>query len=189
LQSDKRQVFMVFIDYSKAFDCVDHSMLWHILEEMGFPLHIIHLIKNVYAEQSATVKTENGLCDFFRLGKDMRQGCVLSPYPFNIYGEYIMRGNSISELRYADDTTLIETAIELMQTLLNKIKKESEKVGLYLNKDKTKLMSYENVWVPLTISNISIYKSLGVWISNFILIYQKIDGHSNISEVKLGSLD
>ena len=108
-------------------------MLWNILERMSFPLHIIHLVKNLYSSQGASVKTEDGMSDFFKLGKGVPQEYILSPLLFNIYGEYIMRqvaqeeqggfsigGHNINELRYADDTTLIETVIDLMQRLVNK---------------------------------------------------------------------
>eukprot|EP00795_Rhopilema_esculentum_P001885 gene1885-biopygen10417 len=104
---------------------------------MDFPLHIIHLFKNLYSSQGAAVKTDDGISDFFKLGEGGRQGCILSQLLFNIYGEYIMRqgaqeenggfsisGTRINELRYADDTTLIETAIDLMQRLVDKIKEK-----------------------------------------------------------------
>ena len=111
--------------------------------------------QNLYSSQGAAVKTEGGMGDFFKLGKSVHQGCIISPLLFNIYGEYIMRqvaqeeqggcsigGDNINELRYADDTTLIETAINLM--IGQQIKEESEKVVLYLNKDKTKLMAIDD---------------------------------------------
>ena len=127
---------------------MDHNVLWHILEKMGFPLHIIHIVKNLYSTQGAAVKTDDGISDFFKLGKGVRQGCILSPLLLNIYGDmrqvaqeesggFSIGGTRINELRYADDTTLIETAIDLMQRLVDMIKEESEKVGLYLKKDKT----------------------------------------------------
>ena len=200
-------IFMVFIDYSKAFDCVDHSTLWNILEKMGFPLHIIHLVKNLYSTQGAAVKTENGMSDFFKLGKGVCQGCILSPLLFNIHGEYIMRqvaqeeqggfsigGCNINKLRYADDTTLIETAVDLMQRLVNKIKEESEKVGLYLNKDKTKLMAIgDNTQDTVTVDGTSVervkeFNFLGSFITTEGESKKEIDCRLGIGRLTVGKL-
>ena len=76
-----------FIDYAKAFDCVDHNKLWKILKEMGIPGHLICLLRNLYAGQEATVRTGHGTTDWFQIGKGLRQGCVLSPCLFNLYAE------------------------------------------------------------------------------------------------------
>ena len=80
-----------FIDYAKAFDCVDHNKLWKILQEMGLPDHLTCLLRNLYAGQEATVRTGHGTTDWFQIGKGVRQGCILSSCLFNIYVEYIMR--------------------------------------------------------------------------------------------------
>ena len=110
-----------FIDYAKAFDCVDHNKLWKILEDMGIPDHLTCLLRNLYAGQEATVRTGHGTTDWFQIGKGVRQGCILSPCLFNFYAEYIMRNagleealagikiaeRNINNLRYADDTTLM----------------------------------------------------------------------------------
>ena len=77
-------------DYAKAFDCVDHNKLWKILEEVGIPDHLTCLLRNLYAEQKATVRTRHGAIDWFQIGKGVRQGCILSPCLFNLYAEYIM---------------------------------------------------------------------------------------------------
>ena len=112
--------YFCFIDYAKAFDCVDHNKLWKILKEMGIPDHLTCLLRNLYAGQEATVRTGHGTTDWFQIGKGVHQGCILSPYLFNLYAEYIMRnagleeaqaeikisGRNINNLRYADDTTL-----------------------------------------------------------------------------------
>ena len=82
---------MFFIDYAKAFDCVDHNKLWEILQEMGIPDHLTCLLINLYAGQEATVRTEHGPTDWFQIGKAVRQGCILSPCLFNLYSEYIVR--------------------------------------------------------------------------------------------------
>ena len=147
-------VFLCFIDYSKAFDCVDHNTLWNVLHKMGAPPHLIHLMKNLYLDQEAKIKTEDGDTEWFGIGKGVRQGCILSPMLFNIYGENIMRaavGDSnagvrlgsrkINNLRYADDTTLVASTAEELGELIQSVKRESEKVGLYLNINKTKIMS------------------------------------------------
>ena len=80
-----------FIDYAKAFDCVDHNKLWKILQEMGIPDHLICLLRNLYAGQEATVRTGHGTTDWFQIRQGVRQGCILSPCLFNLYAEHIMR--------------------------------------------------------------------------------------------------
>ena len=79
-----------FIDYTKAFDCVDHNKLWKILKEMGIPDHLTCLLRNLYAGQEAAVRTGHGTTDWFQMGKGVRQGCILSPCLFNLHAEYIM---------------------------------------------------------------------------------------------------
>ena len=153
LKERKRQLILCFIDYAKAFDCVDHGLLLSITRDMGFPEHIIHLLHELYRNQCTVVRTVSGESDEFGIGKGVRQGCILSPHLFNLYGEHIMRkalsnmemgvsigGRLINELRYADDTSLIAETIQDMNTLLQNLKEESEKCGLYLNVDKTKIM-------------------------------------------------
>ena len=120
--------------------CVDHNKLWKILKEMGIPDHLTCLLRNMYAGQEATVGTGHGITDWLQTGKGVCQGCILSPYLFNFYAEYIMRnagleetqagikiaGRNINNLRYADDTTLMAESEEL-KSLLMKVKEESEK--------------------------------------------------------------
>ena len=139
----KKNNYCCFIDYAKAFDCVDHNKLWRILKEMRIPDHLTCLFRNLYAGQEATVRTGHGTTDWFQIGKGEYQGCILSPCLFNVYTEYIMRNTGLEEakagikisrrninnLRYADDTTLMAESEELM-SLLMKVKEESEKVGL-----------------------------------------------------------
>ena len=143
-----------FIDYVKVFDCVDHNKLWKILKEMGIPDHLTCLLRNLYAGQETTVRTGHGTTDWFQIGKGVHQACILSPCLFNLYAEYIMgnagleeaqagikiTGSSINNLRYADDTTLMAKSEEELKSLLMKVKEESEKVGLKLNIQKTKIM-------------------------------------------------
>ena len=147
-----RNNYFCFIDYAKAFDCVDHSKLWRILKEMGIPDHLICLLRNLYADQEATVRTGHRTTDWFQIGKGGHQGCILSPCLFNLDAEYIMRNaalkeeqagikiarRNISNLRYADDTTLVAENEEELKSLLRKVKEESEKVGLKLNIQKTR---------------------------------------------------
>ena len=86
-----------FIDYAKAFDCVDHNKLWEILKEMEIPDHLICLLRSLYASQEATVRTGHGTTDWFQTGKEVHQGCILSPCLFNFYAEYIMRNTGQEE--------------------------------------------------------------------------------------------
>ena len=142
----QKKIYFCFIDYAKAFDCVDHNKLWTILKEMGIPDHLTCLLRNLYAGQEATVGTGHGTTDWFQIGKGVCQGCILSPCLFNFYAEYIMRntgleetqagikitGRHINNLRYADDTTLMAESEEELKSLLMKVKEESEKVVLKL---------------------------------------------------------
>ena len=149
-----KNIYFCFIDYTKAFDNVDHNKLWKILKEMGIPDDLTYLLRNLYAGQEATVRTGHGTTDWFQLGKAVCQGCILSPCLFNLYAEYLMQnakldeaqagikiaGRNISNLRYADDSTLMAESEEL-KSLLMKVKEESEKVGLKHNIQKTKIMA------------------------------------------------
>ena len=87
----QKNIYFCFIDYAKAFDCVDHSKLWKILKEMGIPDHLTCLLRNLYAGQAATVRTGHETTDWFQIGKGVCQGCILSPCLFNLYAEYIMK--------------------------------------------------------------------------------------------------
>ena len=90
-QEFQKNIYFCFIDYAKAFDCVDHKKLWKILKEMGITDHLICLLRNLYAGQEATVRTGHGTTNWFQIGKGVHQGCILSPCLFNLYAEYIMR--------------------------------------------------------------------------------------------------
>ena len=87
----QKSIYFCFIDYAKAIDCVNHNKVGKILKEMGIPDHLTCLLRNLYAGQEATVRTEHGATDWFQIGKGVRQGCILSPCLFNLYAEYIMR--------------------------------------------------------------------------------------------------
>ena len=145
-ESSRKNIYFCFVDYAKAFDCVDHNKLWEILKEMGILDHLTCLLRNLYAGQEATIRTGRGTTDWFQIGKGVRQGCILSPCLFNLYAEYIMwsarldeaqagikiAGRNTNNLRYANDTTLMAERKEL-KSLLVKVKEENEKVGLKLN--------------------------------------------------------
>ena len=153
--SRKKDIYFCFIDYAKAFDCVDHNKLGKILKEMGIPDHLTCLLRNLYAGQEETVRTGHGTTDWFLIGKGICQGCILSACLFNLYAEYIMRntgleeahagiqiaGRNIKNLRYADDTTLMAESEEELKSLLMKVKEESEKVSLKLSIQKTKIIA------------------------------------------------
>ena len=93
----QKNIYFSFIDYAKAFDCVDHNKLWKILREMGIPDHLTCLLRNLYAGQEATVRTRHGTTDWFQIAKGVRQGSMLSPCLFNLYAEYIMRNAGLDE--------------------------------------------------------------------------------------------
>ena len=151
----QKNIYFCFIEYAKAFDCVDHNKLWKILKEVGIPDHLTCLLRNLYAGQEATVRIEHGATDWFQIGKGVHQGCILPPCLFNLYAECIMRntgleeaqgginisGRNINNLRCADDITLMAESEEELKSFLMKVKKESEKVGLKLNIQKTKIMA------------------------------------------------
>ena len=154
-ESSRKNIYFCFIDYAKAFDCVDHNKLWKILKGMEILDHLTCLLRNLYAGQEATVRTGHGTTDWFQIGKGVCQGGILSPCLFNLYAEYIMRkaglneaqagikiaGRNITNLRYADDTTLMAENEEQLKSLLMQVKEESEKAGLKLNIQKTKVMA------------------------------------------------
>ena len=95
--SRKNNIYFCFIDYAKAFDCVDHNKLWKILKEMGIPYQLTCLLRNLYAGQEATVRTEHGTTDWFQIGKGVCQVCILTPCLFNLYAEYILRNTRLGE--------------------------------------------------------------------------------------------
>ena len=191
-QESSRNIYFCFIDYAKAFDCVDHNKLWKILQEMGIPDHLIGLLRNLYAGQEATVRTGHETTDWFQIGKGVRQGCILSPCLFNFCAEYIMRnavldeaqagiktaGRNISILRFADDTTLMAESEEELKSLLIKMK-ESEKVGLKINIQKIKIMASS----PITSWQID--GETGETVSDVIFLGSKITADGDCShEIK-----
>lgn len=146
-------VFICFLDYRKAFDCVVWEKLWRVLAEFGVPPHLIALIKSLYNNHFAAVKTSAGTSVSFRVSKGVRQGCVLSPQLYNIYAEYVIRkaldgwtkgisigGRTINNLRFADDTVLFANSEDELAALLTRIKDISVAYGLDINLSKSKLM-------------------------------------------------
>ena len=188
-ESSRKNICFYFIDYAKAFDCVDHNKLWKILKEMGIPDQLTCFLRNLYAGQEATVRTGHGTTDWIQIGKGVRQGCILSSCLFNLYVEYIMRISGLDEvqagikiarrnvnnLRYADDTTLMAESEGELKSLL-KVKEESEKVGLKLNIQKTKIMAF---------SPINSWQTDGETVADFILGGSKITTDGDYShEIK-----
>ena len=128
----QKNIYFYFIDYAKAFDCVDHNKLWKILQEMGIPDHLTCLLRNLYAGQEAIFRTGHGTTDWFQIGKGVRQGCILSPCLFNFCAEYLMQNarldetqagikiarRNINNLRYAHDITLMAESEELKILLM-----------------------------------------------------------------------
>ena len=135
-KSSRKKIYFCFIEYAKAFDCVDDNKLWKILKEMGIPDHLTCLLRNLYAGQEATVTPGHGTTDWFQIRKGVRQGCILSPCLFNLHAEYIMRNTGLEEkkaeikiawrninnLRYADDTTLMAESEEELKSLVMKVR-------------------------------------------------------------------
>ena len=150
---EENSTYFCFIDYAKAFDCVDHNKLKN--SEMGIPNHLTCLLRNLYPGQETTVRTGHGTTDWFQIGKGVCQACILSSCLFNLYAEYIRRNagleeaqagikiarRNINNLRYVDDNTLIAESEEEVKSLLMNVKEESEKVGLKLNIQKTIMAS------------------------------------------------
>ena len=139
----QKNSYFCFIDYTKAFDCVDHNQLWIILKEMGIPDHLTCLLRNLYAGQVTTIRTGHRTTDRFQIGKGVRQGCIFSPCLFNLYVEYIMQnagldeaqagikiaGRNINNLRYANDMTVMAESEEELKNLLMNVKEESEQLA------------------------------------------------------------
>ena len=131
----QKNIYFCFIDYPKAFDCVDHNKLWKILQEVGIPDHLTCLSRNLYTGQEATLRTGHGTTDWFQIGKGVHQGYILLPCLFNLYAEYIIQNarldeaqagiktarKNINNLRYADDTTLMAESEEKLKRLLMKV--------------------------------------------------------------------
>ena len=137
-RESQKNIYFCFIDYAKAFDYVDHKKLWEILQEVGIPDHLTCLLRNLYGGQEATVRTGRGTTNWFQIGKGVHQGCILSPYLFNLYAEYIMRNAGLDEAQaginiagrninnlISDDMNLMAESEEELKSPLLKVKEES----------------------------------------------------------------
>ena len=186
----QKNIYFCFIDYANAFDSVDHNKLWKILKEMGIPDHLIRVLRNLYAVHEATVSTGYRTTDWFQIGKEVSQGCILSPCLFNLYAEYIMRNTGLDEaeagiriawrninkFRYADDTTLMAESEKELKSLLMKVKEENENIGLKLNIQKSKIMAS---------SLVTSWQIDGETVNDFILLGSKITADGDCShEIK-----
>ena len=125
----QKNIYFCFIDYAKAFDCVDHNKLWKILKEMGIPDHLACLLRNLYAGQKATVRTRHGTTDWFQIGKGVHQGCILSPCLFNLYAKYIMRNAGLEEaqagIKIAGEIS-ITSDMQMTPSLWQKVKRNKK---------------------------------------------------------------
>ena len=143
----QKNIYFCFIDYAKAFDCVDHNKLWKILKELEIPDHLTYLLRNLYVGWEATVRNGHGTADWFQIEKGVHQGYILYPCLFNLYAEYIMKNAGLDEAqagikiarRNINNLLIVES--KEVKSLLMKVKEESEKVGLKLNIQKTKIMT------------------------------------------------
>ena len=152
-ESSRKNIYFCFIDYTKTFDYVDHNKL-EILEKMRISDHLTYLLRNLYAGQEATVRTEHGTTDWFKIGKGVCQPCL-----FNLYAEYIMQnvrldesqveikiaGRDINNLRYADNTTFMAESKEELKSLLMTVKEENEKSGMKLSTHKRKITASDPI--------------------------------------------
>ena len=125
----QKNIHFCFIDYAKAFDCVDHNKLWKILKEMGIPDHLTCLLRNLYAGQEATVRTRQGITDWLQVGKGVCQGCILSPCLFNLYAEYITRNAGLEETQTGSrlpGEISITSDMQMTPPLWQKVKRNSK---------------------------------------------------------------
>ena len=149
-------LYLCFVDFAKAFDSLPHEKLWITMLDMGYPVHLVQILSNLYKKQRAAVTVAGVVSQWFKVKKGIRQGCVLSPYLFNIVAEMAMRdalhgfegglrlgGRLVNNLRYADDIVLIASSEKELQKLLDRIVQSGESYGLRINASKTKVMRQE----------------------------------------------
>ena len=185
----QKNIYFCFIDYTKAFDSVDHNKLWKTLKEMGIPNHLTCLLRNLHVDQEAAVRTLYGTAAWFRIEKGARQGYLFSPCLFNLHAECIIQnagvdelqdginiaGSNIKHLRHVNDTTLMAESEEELKSLLMRVKEESEKSDLKLNIKKTKIMASG----PITSWQIEVEKVEEV--TNFLFLGSKITVNGDFS--------
>jgi len=154
----QQALYTCFVDFKKAFDSIFHDKFWVTMIDMRYPLHLIDLLAKLYRKQLAKVKVAGTLSEWFRVKKGVRQGCVLSPYLFNILAKMVMRvpmdrfqgglqigGRMITNLRYADDIILLATSDAELQELVDRLDWVSRKYSLLINVDKTKVISRDGI--------------------------------------------
>lgn len=159
-------LYMCFIDFKKAFDSVQHEKLWWAMLDMGYPPHLVDLLAKLYNNQKASVRIAGVVSDWFRIRKGVRQGCIISPYLFNIVSETVMRkalenfhggitvgGRKISNLRYADDIVLLASSVDELQDLVNRITEAGQEYNLLINSSKTKIMALNGERFTIKINN------------------------------------
>lgn len=198
---------MCFVDYSKAFDCVNWEALWRVLTELGIPQHLVALLESLYVKSHGVAKVGTTTSRPFTFQKGVRQGCLLSPILFNAYGEYIVRhtldgweggvsvgGAKLTNLRYADDTTLLAASETEMQLLLDRMELTSNDLGLQINRGKTKVMVVDRTnklkltgSLNLEVVNDFIY--LGSSISNTGSCEQEIRRRIGMAKGAMGQLE
>ena len=203
-----QDLYTCFIDYSKAFDRVHHDQLISCLERIGIDGKDIRIIANLYWHQKAAIRIDNELSPFTSIQRGVRQGCVLSPYLFNIYTEFIFResnelegtnvhGLNLNNLRYADDTALLATDQRDLQKIVSKVKEESSKAGLDMNVKKTKTMIIskqpKGKLLDIKVDNQSLeqvdkFKYLGTQISNDGKPDTEITNRISIAKSKFSSM-
>lgn len=185
-RDQRKEVHLCFIDYTKAFDCVNHRELLSILERRGLDTQDLKIIQKLYEQQVATVKLQDTETTAIPIKRGVRQGCVLSPMLFNMYSELIFRnalegsedgikvnGRLINNMRYADDTVVIADTTEGLQRLLDRLSSVGDSMGLRINTNKTKVMvinrdarqATEVVVGGTPIARVSKFRYLGSWIS------------------------
>ena len=203
-----QDLYTCFIDYSKAFDRVHHAQLIDCLEKIGIDGRDIRVIANLYWHQKASIRIQNELSPFTSIERGVRQGCVLSPYLFNIYTEFIFResnemegisihGQNINNLRYADDTALMANKPEKLQKVVTKVKDESSKGGLDMNVKKTKTMVLskdpkgKQVEIKINgeiLEQVDCFKYLGTQIKDDLKTDKELDTRENIARSKFSSM-
>ena len=180
----QKNIYFCFIDYAKVFDCVDHNKLWKILQKLGIPDYLTCFLQSLYAGQEATVRTGHVTTNWFQIEKGVCQGCILSPYLFNLYTEYIIQNarldeaqagikiarRNINNLRYEDDTSLMAESEEELKSLLMRVKRREWKGGLKLNIQKTEIMAS---------GSITSWQIDGERVADFIFLGSKVTANGN----------
>jgi len=169
MKEHNQPLYMCFIDFQKAFDSVQHERLWWAMLDMGFPSHLVQLLSSLYKNQKASVRIAGVLSEWFSIQKGVRQGCILSPYLFNIVSETVMRkalenyrggvtigGRRITNLRYADDIVLLASSVAELQELVDRITNVGKEYNLRINASKTKTMAIDGDITDIKIDGVSI---------------------------------